>query len=385
MKNRIAKAITQMPPSGIREFFDLVLGMKDVISLGVGEPDFSTPWNICESAIYSIEQGITSYTSNSGMLELRKLISADIYKRTGVRYDPATEILITVGVSEALDLVMRTILEPGEKVIIPAPCYVSYGPMTSLAGGQPVYLPTTKEEAFKINPEKLDRLIDKKTKALLLNFPSNPTGASYTEAELKQIRQVAEKHDVLVITDEIYDILTYDTDHHCFVNNKKTKEYSVYLNGFSKAHAMTGWRIGYAAAPADIIGGMTKIHQYSILCAPIAAQIAACEALKHGMEAANEMKKDYNRRRKLIVAELNRLGLECHMPEGSFYVFPSIKHLGIDSVEFCTKLLKQENVAVIPGSAFGECGNGHVRMCYAIDTQDIKEAIKRIERFLTTL
>ncbi len=374
-----------MPPSGIRVFFDLVLGMKDVISLGVGEPDFSTPWAVREAAIFSIEQGRTSYTSNSGLLELRQRIGLDLERRLGVRYDPVGEILVTVGVSEALDLVMRTVLAPGDEVLIPDPSYVSYGPTVSLAGGVPVSVPTEARAAFKLDPARLQDCVTPRTRALLLNFPANPTGATYTRPELDALAAVARRHDLLVVSDEIYCDLTYDGTHASFVYDGETRSRTVYLNGFSKSFAMTGWRIGYAAGPAAVIAGMTKIHQYTMLCAPIMSQIAACQALSGGLGEVDAMRRDYDRRRRLIVAGLNEIGLDCPMPGGAFYAFPSIRRFGLDSVEFCTQLLQREKVAVVPGSAFGPGGEGHVRLCYAVDVEQIKEALVRIGRFVRGL
>ncbi|MDD3347625.1 aminotransferase class I/II-fold pyridoxal phosphate-dependent enzyme [Oscillibacter sp.] len=385
MKDFVTDTIKNLPPSGIRQFFELVIGMEDVISLGVGEPDFSTPWNICEAALYSIENGLTSYTSNSGLLELRQLISKHILKRSNVRFRPEKEILITVGVSEGLDLAMRTILDPGQELVIPEPCYVSYAPTVILAGGKPVAISTDPAKGFKLTPEELEAAITDKTRAILINYPCNPTGASYSADELEALAAVAKKHDLLIMSDEIYDELTYDHKHTPMVMCPSAAGRTLYFNGFSKAHAMTGWRIGYVAGPADIIAGMTKIHQYTMLCAPISGQVAACEALKNGAPAVEKMKTAYHRRRNFIVEGLNEIGLNCHMPEGSFYVFPSIRKFGLSSTEFCTRLLTEEKVAVVPGTAFGQCGEGHVRMCYAVDIEDIKTALSRIKNFCSRL
>lgn len=382
---KISKKVEDLPPSGIREFFELVIGMEDVISLGVGEPDFVTPWNIRETAIYSLEQGYTSYTSNKGLYELRLEISKFLKSKYSLHYDPDEEILVTVGVSEAFDLALRTLINPGDKVIVPEPSYVSYGPLARLANGEVVYLKTKKENGFKIEPQEIDRLCDRKTKILILNYPANPTGASYTKKELKEIKKVVIKNDLVVISDEIYDELTYDYHHTPFANLDGTKSRTIYLNGFSKSYAMTGWRVGFACGSREVIAAMNKIHQYTIMCAPIMSQIAAREALKNGAKLVEEMKNEYHRRRDFIVKELCRLGLDCHKPEGAFYVFPSIKNTGLNSVNFAKELLKKEKVAVVPGVAFGSSGEGYVRMSYATSLANIKEAIARIEHFLTKL
>ena len=380
--SRISKQVEDLAPSGIRKFFDLVIGMEDVISLGVGEPDFATPWNICESAIHSIEQGYTSYTSNKGLLELRTAITKDFRKKYGVKYDPQNETLITVGVSEALDLAMRAILNPGDKVLIPDPCYVSYGAEVSLAGGVPVYIRTSQKNGFKISPKDISTHCDSKTKALLLNYPANPTGTSYTKKELEALNKAAKKHNLIVISDEIYCDLTYDFSHTPWPTLNKGKSNCIYLNGFSKGYAMTGWRIGYAMGPEDIISAMTKIHQYTILCAPITGQMAAIEAIQKGADSVLEMKREYKRRREYIVNSLNRIGLTCHKPPGAFYAFPSIKKTGMNGIKFANKLLKDYKVALVPGSAFGKDRDDFVRISYATDMDKLKEAISRIEAFL---
>lgn len=383
MKIEISKKVDRLAPSGIRAFFDLVLGMKDVVSLGVGEPDFVTPWHVREKAISSFEDGYTSYTSNKGTMELRKQICHFLKQRHGLSYEPENEVLITVGVSEAIDLVMRAILNPGEKVLIPEPSYVSYGPMVDLAGGIPVTVPTGPEQRFKMTPQQIDEACSKeKIKALLLNYPSNPSGASYNLKELQAIAKVIKKHQIIVITDEIYDELTYDYQHIALGSLPGMKEYVVYLNGFSKAYAMTGFRLGYACGPEYIIAAMTKIHQYTILCAPITSQIAAEEALKNGQASVNAMRREYNRRRRYIVDALNELGLTCQMPEGAFYVFPSIKSTGQKSEDFAMNLLKQQKVALVPGTAFGKSCDDHVRISYASSYEDLKEAIARIKKYL---
>ncbi len=382
MKYQISQKVENLAPSGIRAFFDLVLGMKDVISLGVGEPDFMSPWHIREEAIHSLEQGFTSYTSNKGMPELRKEICRHMSHRFGVKYDFDEETLITVGVSEALDLVVRAILNPGDAVIIHQPCYVSYGPVVELAGGDPIVIQTRVEDGFKVTPEQIEKAYTKKTRAIMLNYPCNPTGASYTKAELNALCKVIKKLDLLVISDEVYDELTYDFDHTPISALPGMKERVIYMNGFSKSYAMTGFRIGWACGPKPIIDAMTKIHQYTMLCASITGQIAACEALKNGTKSVQEMKREYNRRRRFVVSGLNDLGLTCHMPQGAFYVFPSIKNTGMSSMDFAQNLLKEQKVALVPGVAFGHDCEGYVRISYASSYDNLKEALTRIGEFL---
>jgi aminotransferase len=379
---RISKRVDGLAPSGIRAFFDLVLGMKDVISLGVGEPDFVTPWHVRARAIESLEQGYTSYTSNKGMIELRSAISTFLEGRRQLSYDPEEEILITVGVSEALDLVMRAILNPGDKVLVPEPCYVAYGPVVELAGGTAVFLETSMETGFKVLPRQIDEAAGKGVRAILLGYPSNPTGASYTKKELEDIARVVKKHDMLVISDELYDELTYDFEHTSMAALPSMRERVVYLNGFSKSYAMTGFRIGYACGPSDIIGAMTKIHQYTMLCASITGQMAAIEVLKNPIADVAAMKKEYDRRRIFIISALNDIGLACHMPQGAFYAFPSIKSTGESSMDFAKNLLQQQKVALVPGTAFGRCCEDHVRISYASSYDNLKEAISRIEKYL---
>ncbi|KPK97930.1 MAG: aromatic amino acid aminotransferase [Omnitrophica WOR_2 bacterium SM23_72] len=381
MKDIISKKAQQIQPSGIRKFFDLVLGMKEVISLGVGEPDFVTPWQIREAGIFSLEEGFTSYTSNKGLYKLRLSISKYLKHKYGLEYNPDEEILITVGVSEGKDLVLRSLINPGDKILIPAPSYVSYGPLTELAGGIPVFI-DTREHEFKLFPKALEKHIDKKVKALLLNYPANPTGVSYTKKELNEINRIITKHKILCITDEIYADLTYDFEHTAFATLSNAKEHTIYLNGFSKSYAMTGWRVGFACGPKEIIAAMTKIHQYTIMCVPITSQMAACEALHSGKPSVEEMKREYKRRREYIVEGLNQLGLDCMKPEGAFYVFPNIKKTGLKSLDFAEKLLKQENVALVPGTAFGKDYDDYVRISYAANFENIKEALQRMERFL---
>lgn len=379
----ISKKVQQIPPSGIREFFELVIGMKDVISLGVGEPDFVTPWNICESSIFSIEKGYTSYTSNQGLYELRLQIARFLKNRYNIKYDPKSEILITAGVSEALDLALRSLLNPGDKVLVPDPCYVSYYPVSFLAGGTPVFI-DTKNTGFRLTPSLLEsHLSSRSVKAVILNYPANPTGISYTKKELLDLAKVFMKYDIIVISDEIYDELTYDFPHTPLSAIKGMGLRTIYLNGFSKSYAMTGWRVGFACGPSKIIGAMTKIHQYTMLCAPIMGQIGAIEALKGSSSRyVIEMKREYKRRREFIVERLNEIGLPCPKPEGAFYVFPSVEGTGMDCMEFAKGLLKEEKVALVPGMAFGGQGKGHIRISYASNMADLKEACVRIERFL---
>ena len=381
MNNIIAKKVQAMQPSGIRAFFDLVLGMKEVISLGVGEPDFVTPWQIREAGIFSLEQGFTSYTSNKGLYKLRLGIQRYLKNKYGLDYCPDEEILITVGVSEGLDLILRAIINPGDKVLIPVPSYVSYGPVTELAGGLPVYIDTSKD-GFKITPKLLEKHIDKKTKAIVLNYPNNPTGVSYRRKELEEINQVLLKHKILCISDEVYADLTYDFEHTAFPSLPKAKDNTVYFNGFSKSYAMTGWRVGFACGPKEIIAAMTKIHQYTIMCVPITSQMAAAEALVNARRSVEQMKREYNRRREFMVAELNLLGLKCPKPQGAFYLFPSIKNTGLSSMDFSRKLLAEEKVAVVPGTAFGPNAEGYIRISYASSLDNLKEALVRLKRFL---
>jgi len=380
---KISKVVEKMQPSGIRAFFDLVLGMKEVISLGVGEPDFVTPWQIREAGIYSLEQGFTSYTSNKGLYKLRLGIHRYLKNKYNLDYCPDEEILITVGVSEGLDLVLRTIINPGDKILIPQPSYVSYGPVTELAGGIPVYIDTSKD-GFKITPKLLEKYIDKKTKGIVLNYPTNPTGVSYRRKELEEINKVLLKHKVLCISDEVYGDLTYDFEHVAFPTLPRARNNTVYFNGFSKAYAMTGWRVGFVCGPKEIIAGMTKIHQYTIMCVSITSQMAAAEALVSGKRYVQQMKREYNRRRQFIVGELNSLGLKCMLPQGAFYVFPCIKSTGLSSMEFSRKLLDEQKVAVVPGTAFGASAEGYIRISYASSMDNLKEALHRMRLFLQT-
>lgn len=371
-----------IPRSGIRKFFDLIASMDGVISLGVGEPDYVTPWCIREAAIYALEKGHTMYTSNYGLLELREALAELLNRRYKVSYDPGSELLVTVGVSEALDLAMRAIVDPGDEIIIPDPGYVSYAPCVILAGGKVVPVPTYVEDDFKVRAMAIQARVTPRTKAILLGYPNNPTGAVMTRDELLQIAQVARRSDVLVISDEIYDRLVYDGEHTCFASLPGMKERTILLGGFSKSYAMTGWRLGYAAANSEILEAMLKIHQYTILCAPIVAQRAAIEAIRHGEPLVQEMVSDYNRRRRVMVEGLRAAGLPCFEPKGAFYAFPDISVTGLGCDDFAESLLREEKVAVVPGSAFGECGTNHVRCCYATSLPELQEALTRIGRFV---
>ena len=367
--DKLSTSVKSIAPSGIRKFFDIAAQMEDVISLGVGEPDFITPWSIRESCVYGLERGYTSYTANRGMPELRKEIAKHYKRLYNLEYNSDTDVLVTVGVSEALDIALRAIIEPGDEVLIPEPCYVSYQACTVLAGGVPVSVPA-----------KLH--LTHKTKALLIGYPNNPTGAIMTRRDLQRIAEFAEKHDLIVISDEIYGDLTYSGLHECFAAMPNMRDRTILLNGFSKAYAMTGWRIGYALGNEDFIAAMTKIHQYTMLCAPVTAQVAAIEALKHGEKYMKKMVAEYDRRRNLIYDGLNKLGLKCFEPKGAFYIFPDITSTGMTAEDFAEKLIRQERVALVPGTAFGKSGTGHVRCSYATSIEKISAALKRIEKFL---
>lgn len=382
-ENRLSTAVNDLAPSGIRKFFDIAAEMEDVISLGVGEPDFITPWAIRESCVYGLEQGFTAYTANRGLLELRQEIAA-LYKRNfNTTYDPAEEILVTVGVSEGLDLAMRAIVSQGDEVLIPEPCYVSYKACVTLAGGVPIPVAAKIDNDFRITAAELEAQITPRTKALLIGYPNNPTGAVMSRLDLLEIADLAEKYDLIVISDEIYGDLTYGgMEHTCFSSLPGMKDRTILLNGFSKAYAMTGWRIGYALANPVIIAAMTKIHQYTMLCAPITAQIAAVEALRHGEKYMKNMVAEYDKRRRLIYDGLQKIGLSCFEPKGAFYIFPCIESTGMTSEDFAEKLLHSEHVALVPGNAFGSSGEGFVRCSYATSVANISEALVRMENFL---
>ncbi len=379
---KVSDRARSVPPSGIRKFFELVLGVEDVISLGVGEPDFITPWHVREAAMYALEKGYTMYTSNYGLLELREEIAGAVKRDYSIEYDPKSEILITVGVSEGFDLAARAVVNPGDEVIIPEPCYVAYKPCTIFAGGIPKVIATGVENEFKVTPEHVEKKINKRTKALVLNYPNNPTGATMSKRELERIADVVNEHDLIAISDEVYGKLTYDGRHTSFASLNGMQERTILLNGFSKAYAMTGWRVGYACGSGDVIEAMMKIHQYSMLCAPVASQFAAIEALRNGEKEMLAMVKQYNQRRRLVVKRLNEIGLTCFEPRGAFYTFPSIKKTGLSSEKFAERLLKEEKVAVVPGNVFGESGEGFVRCSYAASLEDLNEALNRMERFI---
>jgi len=381
----IAKHIEKLAPSGIRQFFDLVLGMPDVISLGVGEPDFSTPWRICEKAITALEEGQTSYTSNSGLMILRKAIAEHFHKHYHLNYKPDSEIVTTFGVSEALDLAVKALMQPKDKIIVVSPHYVAYPALPQINSNKVLFLETKAKEQFKINPKALYELVKQDPKAIILNYPCNPTGVSYSEQELKEIWKVLKKKEIIVISDEVYDELSYDNKHIPFAClDELAKERTVLMNGFSKGYAMTGFRSGYACGNEKIISAMTKIHSYSALCTSIVSQIASVEALKAQKEVA-DMRSEYKRRRDFMVRELNRIGLKCHKPEGAFYVFPSIADFKMKSLDFAKGLLFNHKVAVVPGSAFGEAYDDHVRMSYANSMENLKEAIIRMEKYVQGL
>lgn len=385
MKNPLSKKIIQVQPSGIRKFFDLANEMEDVISLGVGEPDFDTPWFIRDEGIYSLEKGRTFYTSNAGLKELRQEIANYLNRRCGLTYDPLHEVVVTVGGSEAIDIGLRAMLDPGDEVLIPEPCYVSYLPCVELTDGVPVPIRLVEEHEFRLTAGQLEEAITPKTKVLIMPFPNNPTGAIMTRADLEAVAEVVARHDLFVISDEIYAELTYGGDHVSIASIPGMRERTIVINGFSKSYAMTGWRLGYAAGPAQIIEQMTKIHQFAIMCAPTVSQYAAVEALKNGDEAVAEMRESYNQRRRFVVNELRNMGLSCFEPLGAFYVFPSIKKFGLSSDEFCTRLLEEEKVAVVPGTAFGDSGEGFIRISYAYSLNALKEALGRVRRFTERL
>ncbi len=385
-EEKISKKVRQTPPSGIRKFFDIVNEMDDAISLGVGEPDFITPWNIREASIHSIEQGMTHYTSNWGMLELREAISEYLLERFDISYNPKDEIVVTVGASEGIDLALRAIIEPGDEVLIPDPSYVSYKPCVTMAGGVAVPVICTVEDGFKLTPERLKEKITEKTKALVLPYPNNPTGGIMTREDLEAIAKVLENTDIIVITDEIYAELTYNGKHTSFASIPGMQDRTIVLNGFSKAFAMTGWRLGYAAGNSHFIRAMVKIHQYTMLCAPIMSQVAGLEALRSGLETDFEdvqsMVKEYNHRRRVMLKGIRDMGLDCFEPLGAFYVFPSIQSTGMTSEEFCEQLLMEEKVAVVPGNAFGESGEGFIRCSYAYSIDNINRALERMGNFV---
>ncbi|HIQ74664.1 MAG TPA: aminotransferase class I/II-fold pyridoxal phosphate-dependent enzyme [Candidatus Cottocaccamicrobium excrementipullorum] len=385
MRNPLSDKIVTIPPSGIRKFFDIVSEMKDAISLGVGEPDFDTPWHIREEGIYSLEKGRTFYTSNAGLKELKIEICRYINRRQGISYDPDHEVMVTVGGSEAIDLALRAMLNPGDQVLIPQPSYVSYVPCTILADGEPVVIELEEKDQFKLTPQKLREKITPKSKILILPFPNNPTGAVMTREDLEEIGKIVEEYDLFVISDEIYSELTYEQKHVSIASLPGMKERTVLINGFSKSYAMTGWRLGYACAPANILSQMLKIHQFAIMCAPTTSQYAAVSALRNGDGDVEMMRESYNQRRRYLMYAFKEMGLDCFEPYGAFYTFPSIKRFGMSSDEFATRLLMEEKVAVVPGTAFGECGEGYLRISYAYSLDNLKEALGRIQRFIQRL
>lgn len=385
MRNPLSKTVVNIPPSGIRKFFDIVSEMKDAISLGVGEPDFDTPWHIREEGIYSLEKGRTFYTSNAGLKELKEEICHYLERRCSVSYDYAKEVIVTVGGSEAIDIALRAMLDPGDEVLIPQPSYVSYVPCTVLANGTPVVIELKEEDCFKLTKKQLLENITSKTKVLILPFPNNPTGAIMERADLEEIAQVVIDNDLFVISDEIYSELTYKGEHVTIASLPGMKERTVLINGFSKSYAMTGWRLGYAAAPEAVMEQMIKIHQFAIMCAPTTSQYAAVSALKNGDQDVAEMREAYNQRRRYLLHRFKEMGVDCYEPLGAFYVFPSIKRFNMTSEEFATRLLAEEKVAIVPGTAFGDCGEGFLRVSYAYSMENLKTALERIERFIKRL
>ena len=385
MRNPLSDKVIKIKPSGIRKFFDLVQEMPDAISRGVGEPDFDTPWHIREEGIFSLEKGRTFYTSNAGLMELRKAIAGYLERKLKLHYDPVHEILVTVGGSEGIDLALRAMLNAGDEVILPEPCYVSYLPCIELADGVPVTIELKEENAFKLTPEELRAAITDKTKILILPFPNNPTGAIMTKEELEPIADIVKEHDLFVISDEIYSELTYQGEHCSIASFPGMQERIIVINGFSKAFAMTGWRLGYTAGPQLILEQMTKIHQFAIMAAPTTSQYAAVEAMNNGDDDVDLMRKSYNQRRRFVLQKFKDMGLSCFEPEGAFYTFPCIKEFGMSSDEFASRFLKEEKVAVVPGTAFGDCGEGFLRISYAYSIEELKEALGRLERFVNRL
>lgn len=385
MRNPIAKKITQVRPSGIRKFFDIASEMDDVISLGVGEPDFDTPWRIREEGIFSLERGRTFYTSNAGLQELRDEICRYLDRKIHVSYDPKKETMVTVGGSEAIDVALRCMLDPGDEVMIPQPCYVSYVPCTIMADGVPVIVELKNENEFKLTVEDMEKKVTDRTKILVMPFPNNPTGSTMTREDLEPVAEFVKKHDLYVISDEIYSELSYKGEHVSIASLPGMRERTIVINGFSKGFAMTGWRLGYCCGPEEILSQMIKLHQFAIMCAPTNSQYAAVEGLRSCEDDVEEMRRAYNQRRRYLMHEFERMGLKCFEPYGAFYVFPSIREFGMSSDEFATRLLKEERVAVVPGSAFGECGEGFLRISYAYSLEDLKAALGRLEHFIQRL
>lgn len=384
MRDPLSSNIKSIAPSGIRKFFDIVSEIDDAISLGVGEPDFDTPWAVREEAIYSLEQGRTFYTSNSGLAQLRGAICDYLDRKYKLQYSES-EVLITVGGSEAIDIALRAILDPGDEVLIPQPCYVSYDPCTVLAGGVPVHIPLKEENEFRLTAEEIETYVTDKTKVIIMPFPNNPTGAIMEKSDLEPVVKSILDHDLIVITDEIYSELTYGSEHISIASFPGMYERTVYINGFSKSFAMTGWRLGYACAPGNILSQMTKIHQYAIMCAPTTSQFAAIKAITGCDSQVEHMRDEYDKRRRYLLDRFKTIGLDCFEPKGAFYIFPSIKKFGLSSEEFATRLLNEKKLAVVPGDAFGECGNGFIRISYAYSLENLKEAVDRIEEFISEL
>ena len=385
MRDVLAQSVVELKPSGIRKFFDIVSEMEDAISLGVGEPDFDTPWHIRDEGMYSLEKGKTFYTSNAGLKELKVEIAKYIARKQKIEYDPQGEIIVTVGGSEAIDIALRALLNPGEEVLIPQPSYVSYEPCTILAGGKPVIIKLKAENKFRLTPEEIEAACTEKTKILVLPFPNNPTGSIMERKDLEEIAKVIKKHDLVVISDEIYSELTYSGEHVSIAQIEGMQERTIMINGFSKSYAMTGWRLGYALGPRQIIAQMTKIHQFCIMCAPTTSQYAAVEALRNGEEDVEQMRESYNQRRRYLVHTFKELNLDCFEPFGAFYIFPCIKEFGMTSDEFATRFLKEEKVACVPGTAFGECAEGYLRISYATSMENIKIAMERLKHFIGKL
>ncbi|WP_018756206.1 aminotransferase class I/II-fold pyridoxal phosphate-dependent enzyme [Paenibacillus terrigena] len=385
MSSYLAPAVRAIPPSGIRKFFDLAVGNKDIITLGVGEPDFSTPWHVREACVYSLERGKTKYTSNAGIPELREAIGQYLNDEFHVEYDPGNEVLVTVGGSEAIDLALRALIAPGDEILIPEPCYITYSPITAIGGGIPVGIETFAKDQFKLKAESLKAAITPRSKVLILCYPSNPTGGIMTREDWLPIAKIVEENDLIVISDEIYAELTYDQKHVSFASLPGMKDRTILVSGFSKAFAMTGWRMGYACGHPEIIAAMLKIHQYTVMCAPTMGQVAALEALTNGMEEKDRMVESYNQRRRLVVKSFREIGLECHEPQGAFYAFPSIQSTGLTSQEFATRLLMEAKVAAVPGDVFGLGGEGFLRCSYATSVAQLNEAFDRIGNFLVKL
>ncbi|MBT8045789.1 MAG: aminotransferase class I/II-fold pyridoxal phosphate-dependent enzyme [Pontiella sp.] len=385
LHSRIAKTVREIPRSGIRDFFDIVSSREDVISLGIGEPDFVTPWHIREAAVLALDRGMTSYTSNMGLLSLRRGIARHVEKKTGTSYNPEDEVLVTVGVSEGLDLAIRALIEPGDEVLYHEPSYVSYNPLIQFAYGKPVAIQTKKENDFRLTRNELEEHVSDRTKVLLLNYPNNPTGAALSKKDVEDIAAFAIEHDLIVLTDEIYDELTYDREHFSIISVPGMRERTIYLHGFSKAWAMTGWRMGFTCAPPELTEAMMKIHQYTMLCAPILSQEASVEALKNADADIGRMKAEYKKRRNFIHASFEEMGIPCIRPDGAFYAFADISRFGMTAKEFALQLLDEQNVACVPGTAFGACGEGFIRCSYATSMDEIKEAMVRIARFIEKL